>query len=296
MSRLRDGTLGNAAPQDAGAVTLDACRRVLRPVIRLALSLGLKHSHLQSLLAEMLLEEGTRLWREQAVEPNISQLSVTTGLNRKAITLRVRAPAPPVTPAEMSAAAKTITLWVQLREDDAALESLPISASDDSLTFEVIARRASRGNLHHRVILEELIRLDLVKVLDSRAILKASAFVPRADLGSMLVVLGDNAHDHLAAAVSNVLQDNPPMLERAIYARGLTHEDCEAIQALVRTRWSVLHRELAATMTRAVDVGGDDKRARIRVGIYAFTENSSEDPLANSLQPASRQLENTRDD
>lgn len=272
MSHLAESTMSSASTQDVGLVALDACKRVLRPVIRLALSLGLKHSHLQRLLTELLLDEGTHLWREQSVEPNISQLSVTTGLNRKAITLRVRAPAADAPYAEMSAAAKTVTLWVQLREDNPALQSLPVSADDGSLTFEAIARRASRGNLHHRAILEELIRLDLVEVLDGRAILKTSSFVPLADLRSMLVVLGDNAHDHLAAAVSNVLHDNPPMLERAIYARGLTLEDCDVIQQLVRTRWSALQHELAATMTRAVDAGSADKTARIRVGIYAFTD------------------------
>ncbi len=296
MRDVHEGTLTAANTQEAGVVALDACRRVLRPVIRLALSLGLKHSHLQRLLTELLLDEGTHLWREQAVEPNISQLSVTTGLNRKAITLRVRTPAKDAPHTELSAAAKTLTLWAQLREDDPELQSLPVSADDGSLTFEVIARRASRGNLHHRAILEELIRLDLVAVQGGRASLKTSSFVPLADLRSMLVVLGDNAHDHLAAAVSNVLHDNPPMLERAIYARGLTPEACEAIQQLVRTRWSVLHRELAATMTRAVDADSDDKSARIRVGIYAFTENSGEDPVANAIRPTSRQLGAPRDE
>ncbi|CAN5790623.1 DUF6502 family protein [soil metagenome] len=251
---------------------------------------------MQRLLTELLLDEGTHLWREQAVEPNISQLSVTTGLNRKAITLRVRTPAADAPHNELSAAAKTLTLWAQLREDDPALQSLPLSADDGSLTFEVIARRASRGNLHHRAILEELIRLDLVAVQEGRATLKSSSFVPLADLHSMLVVLGDNAHDHLAAAVSNVLHDNPPMLERAIYARGLTLEDCEAIQQLVRTRWSVLHRELASKMTSAVDADSDDKSARIRVGIYAYTEQGREDRLAKATRRASRQLGTSRDE
>jgi hypothetical protein len=90
---------------------------------------------LQRLLTDLLLAEGTNLWREQAVEPNLSQLSVTSGLHRKVITLKVRAPGADTQPAEMSAAAKTLTLWVQLREDDRTLLSLPLLADDGSLTF-----------------------------------------------------------------------------------------------------------------------------------------------------------------
>lgn len=94
-----------------------------------------------------------------------------------------------------------------------------------------------------------------------------------ADLRSMLFVLGNTVPDHLAAALSNVLHDNPPMVERADWARGLSLMDCDAIQQLACTRWSVLHHELAATMARAVDADSDDKCSRIRIGIYAFTEN-----------------------
>src|ERR1700741_2556114 len=67
-----------------------ACARVMRPVIRLALAMGLKHSHVDELLRDLLLDEAQRLWRAQGVkEPNISQLSITTGLNRKAVTAKV---------------------------------------------------------------------------------------------------------------------------------------------------------------------------------------------------------------
>lgn len=272
MDALR-GDLANAAkPKDASVFALDACKRVLRPVVRMALSLGLKHSHLQRLLTDLLLDEGQRVWREQAVEPNISQLSVTTGLNRKAITLRVRAPAADLHQTAMSAAARTLTLWVQLWEDDPSLLSLPLVAQDGAMSFEAVARRASRGDLHHRAVLEELVRLNMAQVLKGRVSLKTLSFVPSNDLRTMLAVLGDNAHDHLAAAVSNVLQDHPPMLERAIYARGLSAEDCNAIQNLVSLRWATLHHELADKMTHAVDANSDSAGARIRVGIYAYTE------------------------
>ena len=152
------------------------------------------------------------------------------------------------------------------------------------------------GQPYYRAIVKESIRLDLVKMLKGRVALKTLGFVPGADLHGVLVVLGDNVQDHPSAAVSNLLHDDSPMLERAICARGLTLKDCGSIQRLGRRRWSVLHHELAATMTRAVDADSDDKCWRIRVGSYAFTENQYRRSHCNCKSACEPKLRKTRDE
>ncbi len=255
-----------------------ACARVLRPVIRLALTMGLKHPQLDELLRDLLLEEARRLWQAEGVaQPNISQLSVTTGLNRKAVTAKVREPAEALPSTEASAAAKTFTLWLQMHADDPVQRRLPMAGEEHALSFEKIARQATRGNWHHRAVLDELVRLKLVTELDDGHVeLSADGFVPQADLQSMLAFLGDNARDHLLAAVSNVSGNRPPMLERAVYAKGLSLQDCEAIQTLVRQRWSKLHHELTEQMNRAVDTAEGTAPGRMRVGIYTYFEDANE--------------------
>ena len=96
-----------------------ACARVLRPVVRLALTMGLKHSQLDELMRDLLLEEARRLWQAEGVpKPNISQLSVSTGLNRKAVTAKVREPSDALPSTEGSAAAKAFTLWLQMYAEE----------------------------------------------------------------------------------------------------------------------------------------------------------------------------------
>lgn len=68
------------------------------------------------------------------------------------------------------------------------------------------------------------------------------------------------------------------MLERAVYARGLTLQECEQIQRLVRERWAALHHELAQEMTQAVDRAPSGATGRIRVGIYTYYEDESVPP------------------
>ncbi|MDZ4356727.1 MAG: hypothetical protein U1B84_09955, partial [Variovorax sp.] len=167
---------------------------------------------------------------------------------------------------------------------DASLRCLPNTARNAAPSFEKVAGMSSRGNDHHRTILDELVRLNLVNESDGRVELTRDGFVPEEDLQFMLAFLADNGRDHLLAAVSNTLGKQPKMLERAVYARGLTLEECEQIQQLVRRRWSTLHHELAQEMTQAVDRAPVGAPGRIRVGIYTYYEDGEGSPSAHPLE------------
>ena len=250
----------------------------MRPLVKLALAMGVKHGQLACLLRDLLLDEAHRVWvLDKGSAPSISQLSVTTGLNRKAITARVReTEAPAAIGREMSAAAKVLTLWLQMSTNDPALQDLPIAAHGDAPSFERIARLASRGNVHHRAILDELVRLHMASEQDGRARLGASAFVPSSDLQGMLGFLGDNTADHLLAAVANTLGEQPVLLERSVFVSGISAADCERIHQLARERWAGLHHELTQEMRRAYDDAAEsDNAGRIRIGIYAYHEGGS---------------------
>ena len=264
------------------ALALSACARVLRPVVRLAMALGLKQPHLQQLVSELLLDEATKSWQAKGIRPNISQLSITTGINRKAVTSRVRAPRDPLAATELSSAAKTLTVWLEMATDNEALRTLPVVAEGKAPSFETVAWIGSRGNVHHRALLEELVRLGMVADHGSHVELKADGFIPANDLAGMLAFFADNGRDHLNASVSNILAERPPMLERSVFAHGLTMEACENIHQLVRDRWSGLHHELAHEMRTAIDTGGEDATARIRVGVYTYFEAQEKPSEASS--------------
>lgn len=255
-----------------------ACARVMRPLVRLALWMGLKHPQLEDMLRELLLSEAHWLWRKQGVpNPNISQLSVTTGLNRKEVTARVRRSTPdPLPHTEMSAAAKTFTRWLQVADREPALRRLPIASHARGLSFEDVARQASRGDVHHRSVLDELLRLGMCDEVDGHVELKADGFVPSADLRSTLAFLGDNLRDHAQAAVSNTLGEAPPLLERAVFADGLSAEDCEAVHRLARERWAALHHELVRSLTEAGERTGGGGPKRARIGMYVYFGDDSE--------------------
>ncbi|MDM0034739.1 DUF6502 family protein [Variovorax sp. J22P271] len=278
IAQSRDGQI---------AWVLGAFARVLRPLVRLALAFGVKHAHLEEVLRDVLLDEARRAWLQKGTEPNISQLSVTTGLNRKAVTSRVRETASSLPQTEMSAEARTLTLWLQMFAENPAHRSLPIVSDDASAaSFEAVARRASRGNVHHHAILGELVRLHMATVRDGMAELAVAGFVPSNDLRGMLAFLGDNVRDHLLAGHANVLAAQPPLLERSVFASGISRAECERIHQLARDRWGGLHHELTREMRRAYEAADAADSGRIRVGIYTYYEDAQEQAAAAPTAPS----------
>jgi hypothetical protein len=264
LAQLAEGQLG---------WVLAACARVMRPLVRLAVGVGVKHAQLDELLRSLLIEEAQRTWRDQGSEPNLSQISLTTGLNRKVVTSIVRDRVERLPHSEMSAPAKTVTLWLRMCTDDPSRRRLPVNAVARGPSFEAVAHKASHGNVHHRAVLDELLRLGMVTESgDGFVELDTDGFVPARDMRSMLAFLGDNTRDHLLAAVSNTLGGHPAFLERSVFAKGIAPEDCERIHQLARTRWKALHHELAQALTDAFAEAPAAASARMRIGIYAYFE------------------------
>ena len=256
----------------------------MRPLVRLALAMGIKYSQLDELLRQLLLEEASLLWKKNGVvRPNVSQLSVTTGLNRKEVSQRVRVSVNDALPlTEASAAARVFTYWLQMVGKQPGLKILPVMGASPS--FELYARAATRGDVHHRVVLDELVRLGMVTESEGKAELTAEAFVPSKDDKILLAFLADNGHDHLLAAVENVLTGKPLFLERSIFAEGVSLQSCENIQDSMRKDWANTHIRLMDSLTDAIDVRPSEATHRIRVGIYTYFESL---PPTEPIPPAS---------
>ncbi|HMS04832.1 MAG TPA: DUF6502 family protein [Burkholderiaceae bacterium] len=268
------------------ALVLQACGRIARPLVRLALTYGVKYPHLEEMLREVLVDEAARAWRERGIaKPNVSQISISSGLNRKEVTARLRHSKETLPHTEMSAAAKTFTLWQHLVVKAPSLMVLPVSlgsAAHPDLSFESLARQATRGNVHFRTVLNEMIALELVSESEGHVSMQADGFVPSKDFQSMLAFMGDNVRDHLLAAGSNVLGRETPHLERSVFAAGLTREQAEATEAWLRVRWEQVHHELVDLLTEAVRAADQEGPYRYRAGVYSYFEpNAVEGPSAS---------------
>lgn len=258
-----------------------ACARLLQPVVRLALRFGLKHADLDEILRQELVREAAAQVPPKGAQgkPNISQLAVLTGLQRREIGERLaQGEEAAIVVTDRSWPSRVFTAWLRWVAENPLLRTLPTGASGDAPgfpSFANLSRQVTRGNVHHRTVLNELLRLGLVEEGAQTVTLLEANFTPREDQRLMLSFAGDNGRDHLHAIIANVSGQQPPFLEQAVFASGISAEDCAAAQALARTHWQQLHQSLVGYLTEAetrAPAAGEAPRQRLRAGVYVYYE------------------------
>jgi len=125
------------------------------------------------------------------------------------------------------------------------------------------------------VILDELCRLGLVRHDAESGLvhLLRDAFAPHEDQGRALSFLGSNVGDHLLAAVDNILAEQPPHLEQAVFADELSDESVAQVRSLVTAQWRSLLAEFVPKLEALIEadrVAGKRARQRVRIGLYSF--------------------------
>lgn len=208
-----------------------------------------------------------------AAEPTQSALSMLSGVHRKDVREIAAAgqQAPP--PARPSLAAQVFTRWLadrRYRTRDG--EPRPLARTGDGRSFESLCRELSQ-DVHPRTVLDELLRLGLVRLDGETVVATARSFVPSPQLAEMSALFAANVSDHIAAAVSNLTLSAPKLLEQSVYADGLTPASIDLLQATARKAWASAFDAMVSQARERVDQDkGSDGGQRMRFGVYFFSE------------------------
>jgi Family of unknown function (DUF6502) len=270
-----------------------ACSNILRALAKFALGAGLKYQQLDALLRLALTDEGQKLASTtRARESNISLLAALTGLNRKDLSQRIRQPHEALLE-NSSVSSRIFTTWMQWVRHKPELAWLPIESKPDGFSFEQLCDKQTKKNVHHRVMLDDLCRLGLVRREDTYAVMQTNAYVPQKNWQEMVGFLGAHTADHLQAATANVLSGSPQFLERSIFVDGISAESGQAIQDRVRDSWDSMHNELYGLMDQAQQIqpssnSGSKLSHRMRVGVYVYIESEQVSPVPYSKTKESR--------
>ena len=275
-----------AAPADDEALH-QAFERLLVPLAQLALARGVPHGVIDEILRTVLVSSAHAAHAALPAHRRASRISAATGLHRREVNRLLEQKAAPRSAAPArSPAAMVFAHWradARYRTRKGTPRALPRTGPAPS--FESLAHEVTR-DVHPRALLEELLRLKLA-VLDARrdvVTLSQEAFVPRGDAPRMMGYLGANVGDHLQAAVSNVLADEPPHFEQAIAADGLSADSLAQVRPLLRAHWRRLSDELVPLLERLIEAdaaraGAGETMHRIRLGLFGFHEPSAPPPV-----------------
>jgi len=253
-----------------------AVGRIFSPLARLCLANGMLFSRAEELLKQSFITAARSLQPDLPQHGMVSRIAAATGLNRREVTRLVNNKAPRRN-AKTPLAAEIIARWTAepaYRDTNAAPRSLP--RQGDAPSFESLARSITR-DVHPRSILEELLRLEVVRhdqATDQITLLRGE-YIPGKDQGELLAFLGDNTGDHLESAVANLVQDDIQHHDQAIFADELSEESVKALAPLIMANWHRLRDDLVPAITACIEAdrkAGRPQDQRLRVGLYSFSE------------------------
>jgi hypothetical protein len=270
---------GDPSPQLVAAL-----KALLHPLIRLLMAKQVTYTYLVGLLKDIYVEVAERDFPVEGKRQTDSRISLLTGVHRKDVRrlrgARHHADEPPPS---VSLGAQLVARWTGLPEylDETGrprpLRRLPRTGVGGP-SFEGLVRSVSK-DIRPRSVLDEWLRLGVARVdEDDYVWLNVGAFVPERGFEEKAYYFGRNVHDHLAAAVHNLLAEGPPFLERSVYYDELSAESVKALGVLAEEMgMKALHAvNRKAIELQAQDVGHPEARERMNFGIYYFTARGHE--------------------
>jgi hypothetical protein len=284
---LRVSDLTEDALPDAARLQAPLAR-LLRPLVRLLVRSGITFPALSELLRELYVNVAEYDFGLPGKEQTDSRVSLLTGIHRKEVR-RLRGAGAPVNvvPVALSRTSRIVALWLAAPEfTDRAGKPLPLPrvAEGSGPSFETLVASVTR-DVRPRAVLDEWLDRKLVTIdKQDRIVLAEPGFMPRSGSDQQLYYFGRNLHDHVAAAVANVLGETPRFLERAVHYDGLS--------AALARRLEKRSRKLAMDALQAAnreahlavlkDKGGP---WRWNFGTYIFAEEEPDEPPSKGPAP-----------
>lgn len=264
-----------AAPAGESAM-LRGLVYLLRPLVRLMLARGITYPTLSELLKHVYFKVATERFALPGKRLTDSRVSLITGLHRKDVKRLGEEPEAALeTPRMVNWGSRLVSLW-QARPDYRTEEGIPrslmrLAKDGGELSFESLAAQVTR-DIGHKAILDELLRGGVVRVDEyDRVHLETAAFLPRNDAQTKMHYFTHNLHDHLAAATHNLLDQEPPMLERSVHYAGLSQESVQTLERLAEAHGmkTLLAINEAALALQELDKSkGGEHRHRMRFGVF----------------------------
>jgi hypothetical protein len=278
-------TIDQASPAPAPEALIKPLARLLRPLVRLLIRSGLTFPTVAEVLRGVFVDVAVHDLLTEPRARTISRISLLTGIHRKDVRrLRNRAATDDEIPAAITLGSQIIARWLgtPAYSDSAGRPLvLPRTAAEAEVpSFEQLVRSVTT-DVRTRAVLDYLVDQNMVVLEpDDRVRLNTAAFIPRHGGEEQLFYFSRNLHDHIAAAVANVLTTTaPPFLDRSVHYDQLATETAmelerTAREAAMRTLIDV--NRIALSLAEAAAQESVTARAplrRVNLGIYLYAED-----------------------
>jgi len=247
-----------------------------RPLIRLLIEKGISFPQFRDFMKELYVEVANNEFSLDGNKPSDSRIFVLTGVHRKDIK-RIRQTSDVDTSGITSSASlsgEIIARWSSMPDyldEKGKPRQLKKASNDKQAGFEQLVSSVNK-DVRPKVILEEWLRLNIVRLKDDYITLNKSAFVTNKEFKEMTYYLGHNIHDHMASCVNNILEEDKPMLERSVYYASLSEASIKKLRNIADKKGNELLQLLNKQAIKFYDVDKhkEDATHRMRLGVYWY--------------------------
>lgn len=252
---------------------------MLRPLVRALIAKGVTAPALYRLLKQLYVEVAEQDFALDGDRPTDSRISMLTGVHRRDVKIFRN----PDLTEEREAKEKVTNIATLLGRWMATPELIGADGRPRPLprtgpgSFEELAKSISQ-DIRPRTMLDEMLRQSLIRQEGGDLYLDADAFLGPADLEQKVFFFAENVGDHLAAAVDNLLAEEPKFLERAVFYNRLRPASVDEIEAKARDLGATVLVELnkEALARQTADLDDEDGTERFRFGVFFYREGADD--------------------
>lgn len=275
LANMKEGTQASTATTFGRVI-----QGLMRPLVRAMIAQGITAPALYRIIKRIYVDVAESDFRIDGERQTDSRISMLTGVHRRDVrTFREEGSATGDGLGEkVTTIASVLGRWLAdpaTRDQDGRPRPVPRSAADGP-SFDALVRAAST-DIRPRTVLDELLRQGLVEIEDGLVHLRADAFLGPADPDQKVHFFAENVGDHIAAAVDNLLADEAPFMERAVFYNRLTAASVDEIETEARRLGgdALVALNAMAHDRQAADLAAEDGTHRFRFGIFFYREDEA---------------------
>jgi len=279
----------NESSKQINSAVITALRKVLRPLVKFMVANQITYTYLSNILKAIYVDVAEKDFPVAGKKQTDSRINLLTGVHRKDVKrLRAEPDSQDSRPANISIGSQLVARWVgdkSLLNSDNSPRKLPLQDDNEfsNKSFEGLVTNIAKGDIRPRVVLDELMRLDLVELdPDHNVILKTKAFTPNRGQEEKLFFFGKNIQDHLCAGVHNLSGEQPPFFDRSVYYDELSADSVAQLKELADELGmeALIKMNEKALALQTADQGSADAHFRMNFGVFNYNENYQADSLA----------------
>lgn len=284
--RLRAVPTGKAADSRRTRV-LDAVEAVFEPLARLLVSHGVSSPEVESLLRAVFVHEAVRTDASRGKRPNVSRVSLVTGVDRPEVARILKGP--PRVDSELEARRhrvnRVLAGWYSDRDfvDGKRPQLLLIKAKERKKpTFWGLARRYAPG-VYPGLILSELIRVGAVERLrDDRVKVRMRRYRAGEFSDETLREIGSRARSLLQTLISNATGADWPRVFGAVETVDVDPKFLPLIRKMFADRSEAMLLGLQEELKSSRWRGARSTGQRTRVGLTVFSHEDGREEYASN--------------